>query len=169
MSDVGEATGRAARRRAGLRADRRGQPRKGRPQRLHLLHPPGAGLGTHLPGHRQAPEWADGAAHATAQGRQPHIFGIFAEIEKWLADRTKYEAVDVLRTYEVPCAPVFSMKELAYDPDLCRSGTVVEVEQKQRGTYLTVGSPIKFTSFEPVITPTGSREGRVRVVPLRFG
>jgi formyl-CoA transferase len=115
------------------------------------------------------PEWADGAAHATAQAHQPHIFEIFAEIEKWLADRTKYEAVDVLRTYEVPCAPVFSMNELAYDPDLCRSGTVVEVEQKQRGTYLTVGSPIKFTSFEPVITPTGSREGRVRVVALRFG
>ena len=44
------------------------------------------------------------------------------------------------------------MKEIAYDPDLRKSGTVVEVEQKERGTYLTVGSPIKFSSFTPEIT-----------------
>ena len=29
--------------------------------------------------------------------------------------------------------------------------TIVEVEQKGRGTYLTVGSPIKFSSFQPDI------------------
>jgi formyl-CoA transferase len=52
----------------------------------------------------------------------------------------------------VPCAPVLSMKELAHDPDLRRSGTVVEVEQKGRGTFLTVGSPIKFSTFAPEIT-----------------
>jgi formyl-CoA transferase len=44
------------------------------------------------------------------------------------------------------------MKELAYDPDLRTSGTIVEVEQKDRGTYLTVGSSIKFSGFAPVIT-----------------
>ena len=98
------------------------------------------------------PEWVDDPAYTTAAARQPHILDIFAEIEKWLADKTKYEAVDVLRKYEIPCAPVFNMKELAHDPDLRKSRTVVEVEHKQRGTYLTVGSPIKFTTFEPVIT-----------------
>jgi formyl-CoA transferase len=44
-----------------------------------------------------------------------------------------------------------SMKELAEDEALRRSGTVVEVEQKGRGTYLTVGSPIKFSGFKPDI------------------
>ncbi len=80
------------------------------------------------------------------------IFEIFAEIEKWLADKTKFEAVDILREWEVPCAPVLSMKELAHDQDLRKSGTVVEVEQKGRGTFLTVGSPIKFSTFAPQIT-----------------
>jgi formyl-CoA transferase len=28
----------------------------------------------------------------------------------------------------------------------------VEVQHKQRGTYLTVGSPIKFSDFTPAIT-----------------
>ncbi|HUH68895.1 MAG TPA: CoA transferase, partial [Mycobacterium sp.] len=74
-----------------------------------------------------------------------HIFEIFDEVEKWLADKTKYEAVDILRGYEVPCAPVLSMKEIASDPALRASGSVVEVPHKERGTYLTVGCPIKFS------------------------
>jgi formyl-CoA transferase len=98
------------------------------------------------------PEWKDDPGYTTARARQDKIFEIFAEIEKWLADKTKYEAVDILREWEVPCAPVLSMKELAYDPDLRRSRTVVEVEQKGRGTFLTVGSPVKFSTFTPEIT-----------------
>jgi formyl-CoA transferase len=100
----------------------------------------------------ERPEWVDDPAYRTAEARQPHIFEIFNEIEKWLADKTKYEAVDVLRKYEVPCAPVLSMKEIAYDPALRASGSVVEVQHKERGTYLTVGSPIKFSEFTPEIT-----------------
>ncbi|CAN7789897.1 formyl-CoA transferase [Caballeronia sp. dw_19] len=98
------------------------------------------------------PEWAEDPAYATAHARQPHIFDIFADIEKWLADKTKFEAVEILRKFGVPCAPVLSMKDIAYDPALRSSGTVVEVKQKIRGTYLTVGSPIKFSDFTPEIT-----------------
>ena len=68
------------------------------------------------------PEWAEDPGYSTALARQDKIFEIFAEIEKWLADKTKYEAVDVLRKWEVPCAPVMSMKELAVDPALRESG-----------------------------------------------
>jgi formyl-CoA transferase len=98
------------------------------------------------------PEWTDDPKYTTPEARQPHIFDIFDEIEKWLADKTKYEAIDILRKYEVPCGPVLSMKEIAYDSDLRTEGTIVEVAHKQRGTYLTVGSPIKFSDFAPVIT-----------------
>ena len=71
---------------------------------------------------------------------------------QYTSDAVPHHAVDILRNYEIPCAPVMSMKEIACDPDLRQSGTVVEVEQKERGTYLTVGSPIKFSSFAPDIT-----------------
>jgi formyl-CoA transferase len=97
------------------------------------------------------PEWVDDPGYSTPRARADKIFEIFAEIEKWLADKTKYEAVDILRKWEVPCAPVMSMKEIAYDEDLRAAETVVEVEQKGRGTFLTVGSPIKFSSFKPDI------------------
>lgn len=98
------------------------------------------------------PQWVDDPAYRTAAARQPHLFDIFADIEKWLSDKTKYEAVDILRRYDVPCAPVLSMKEIAYDPALRASGTVVEVEQEGRGKFLTVGSPVKFSDFTPHIT-----------------
>jgi len=98
------------------------------------------------------PEWKADPAYTTARARQPHIFDIFKQIEEWLADKTKFEAVDILRKFEVPCGPVLSMKEIAYDPALRASGTVVEVDEEERGKYLTVGSPIKFSSFTPKIT-----------------
>jgi formyl-CoA transferase len=98
------------------------------------------------------PEWINDPAYTTSKARQPHIFDIFSEIEKWLADKTKYEAVDILRKFEVPCGPVLSMKEIAHDAALRAAGTIVEVQEEERGKYLTVGSPIKFSDFTPAIT-----------------
>src|SRR3978361_2380605 len=98
------------------------------------------------------PEWATDPAYMTAQARQDKIFDIFATIEVWLADKTKFEAVDILRKFDIPCAPVMTMKEIANDPSLRASGTVAEVDHKERGKYLTVGSPIKFSDMKPEIT-----------------
>ncbi len=44
------------------------------------------------------------------------------------------------------------MKEIANDPSLRASGSITEVAHKERGTYLTVGSPIKFSDLKPEIT-----------------
>jgi formyl-CoA transferase len=98
------------------------------------------------------PEWKDDPAYTTPKARQPHITAIFATIEEWLADKTKFEAVDILRKFDIPCAPVMSMKEIANDPSLRASGTITEVDHKVRGKYLTVGSPIKFSDMKVEIT-----------------
>ncbi|MNN23965.1 Formyl-coenzyme A transferase [compost metagenome] len=97
-------------------------------------------------------EWISDPNYNTPKGRQPHIFEIFKTIEEWLADKTKYEAVDILRKFDIPCSPVLSMKEIAADESLRKSGSIVEVPHKERGTYLTVGSPIKFSAMKPEIT-----------------
>ena len=98
------------------------------------------------------PEWKTDPAYMTAQARQPHIVEIFATIERWLSDKTKFEAVDILRKFDIPCAPVLSMKELSVDKSLRESGTIAEVDHKVRGKYLTVGSPIKFSDMTVEIT-----------------
>ncbi|ADH90257.1 formyl-CoA transferase [Ancylobacter novellus DSM 506] len=98
------------------------------------------------------PEWIDDPAYNTAEARQDKIFDIFAFIESWLADKTKFEAIDILRKFDIPCAPVLSMKEIANDPSLRASGTVVEVDHPKLGKYLTVGSPIKFSDVTVEVT-----------------
>jgi formyl-CoA transferase len=98
------------------------------------------------------PEWIEDPAYKTAEARQDKIFDIFAFIEDWLKDKTKFEAVDILRKFDIPCSPVLSMKEIANDPSLRASGTIVEVDHKARGKYLTVGSPIKFSDLTVEVT-----------------
>lgn len=98
------------------------------------------------------PEWKTDADYATPEARGKHIFDVFGEIEKWLADKDKYQAVEALAKADVPVGPVLSMKEIAHDPSLRENGSVVEVTEEPRGKYLTVGCPMKFSSFTPNIT-----------------
>ena len=58
---------------------------------------------------------------------------------------TKMEVMAILDPLDVPCGPVLSMKELAEEPHLRESGTIVEVDHPKRGKYLTVGNPIKLS------------------------
>ena len=44
------------------------------------------------------------------------------------------------------------MKELLVDESLRKSGSIVEVPHKVRGSYFTVGSPIKFSDLKPDVT-----------------
>ena len=98
------------------------------------------------------PEWKTDPLYMTAKARQPHIMEIFGVIEAWLQDKTKFEAVDILRKFDIPCSPVMSMKDIVNDPSLRASGTITEVDHKERGKYLTVGSPIKFSGMTVEIT-----------------
>ena len=123
-----------------------------RSQRLHLLHDPGPELGADLP--RRSASRSGSRTRPTTRPRPASRTSSRSSttIEEWLADKTKFEAVDILRKFDIPCAPVLSMKEIADDPSLRASGTVVEVDHKVRGKYLTVGSPIKFSDFKPEVT-----------------
>ena len=38
------------------------------------------------------------------QGTPAAHHEIFATIEKWLANKTKFEAVDILRKFDMPCS-----------------------------------------------------------------
>jgi formyl-CoA transferase len=53
--------------------------------------------------------------------------------------------MEILNKYDIPCGPILSMKELAEEQSLRKTGTVVEVDHPKRGKYLTVGNPIKLS------------------------
>jgi formyl-CoA transferase len=98
------------------------------------------------------PEWKTDPLYMTPKARQPHIMDIFGFIEDFIKDKTKFEAVNIFRKFDIPCAPVMSMKDILHDPSLRASGSIVEVPHKVRGSYWTVGSPIKFSDLKPVVT-----------------
>ena len=89
--------------------------------------------------------WIDDEAYATPAARLLHLKPIFKRIEKWTMTKDKIEAMDILNKLDIPCGPILSMKEIAEDEWLRKSGTIVEVDHPTRGKYLTVGNPIKLS------------------------
>ena len=96
--------------------------------------------------------WITDEAYATAGARLLHLKPIFARIEQWTMSKTKFEAMDILNKYDIPCGPILSMKEIAEEPALRASGTIVEVDHPTRGKYLTVGNPIKLSDSSTEVT-----------------
>ncbi len=97
-------------------------------------------------------DWITNPHYATPQARLPHLKMIFARIEEWTKTKTKFEAMDILNQYDIPCGPILSMKEIAEEPSLRATGTVVEVDHPTRGKYLTVGNPIKLSDSPTEVT-----------------
>jgi len=91
------------------------------------------------------PGWKTHPDYATPPARLPRLKQIFARIEQWTMTKTKFEAMEILNKYDIPCGPILSMKELAEDRSLRATGTVVEVDHPTRGKYLSVGNPIKLS------------------------
>src|SRR5437764_2419510 len=90
-------------------------------------------------------QWLTDPRYATPKARLPHLMEIFGQIEDWTKTKDKFEAMDLLNKHDIPCGPILSMKELAEEPSLRKTGTVVEVDHPKRGKYLSVGNPIKMS------------------------
>jgi len=90
-------------------------------------------------------DWLEDSEWSTPEARLPKLDKMFEEIEKWTMTKTKFEVLEILNPLNVPCGPILSMKELAEEPSLRATGTVVEVDHPERGKYLTVGNPIKLS------------------------
>ena len=91
------------------------------------------------------PTWKTDPDYATPKARLPRLKKIFARIEDWTMTKTKFEVMDICNAVDIPVGPILSMKEIAEDESLRKTGTVVEVDHPTRGKYLTVGNPIKLS------------------------
>ncbi len=91
------------------------------------------------------PDWKTDPDYATPPARLPRLKHIFATIEEWTKTKTKFEVMDICNKVDIPVGPILSMKEIAEEPSLRQTGTVVEVDHPKRGKYLTVGNPVKMS------------------------
>ncbi len=97
------------------------------------------------------PEWREDPKFATPPARLPHLNEIFGAIEDWTMTKTKYEVMEICNPLDIPVGPILSMKELAEEPSLRESGTIVEVDHPERGPYLSVGCPVKLSDNDVVV------------------
>src|SRR2546430_11638682 len=91
------------------------------------------------------PEWKTDPDYATPPARLPRRKHIFATIEEWTMTKSKFEVMETCNALDIPVGPILSMKEIAEEPSLRKTGTVVEVDHPTRGAYLTVGNPVKMS------------------------
>jgi formyl-CoA transferase len=91
------------------------------------------------------PEWKTDPDYAKPPARLPRLRHIFSTIEQWTMTKTKFEVMEICNKVDIPVGPILSMKEIAEEPSLRATGTVVEVDHPTRGKYLTVGNPVKMS------------------------
>jgi formyl-CoA transferase len=97
------------------------------------------------------PEWKEDPDYATPPARLPRLNEVFGAIEEWTMTRTKFEVMEICNPLDIPVGPILSMKELAEEPSLRETGTIVEVDHPERGPYLSVGCPVKLSANEVVV------------------
>ncbi|MCX5504463.1 formyl-CoA transferase [Streptomyces sp. NBC_00053] len=105
------------------------------------------------------PELADAPEWATAEARLPRLDKMFQLIEEWSSALPKWDVLEQLNAHDIPCGPVLSTKEIVEDESLAANGMVVRVEHPERGTFTTVGSPLKL-SDSPVDVVTSPLLGQ---------
>ncbi len=92
------------------------------------------------------PEWITDPAYAKPPARLDKLDQIFETIEAWTKTKDKFEVMHICNPLDIPCGPILSMRELAEEPSLRQTGTIVEVDHPERGPYLTVGMPVKLSA-----------------------
>ncbi|HWD05209.1 MAG TPA: formyl-CoA transferase [Amycolatopsis sp.] len=91
------------------------------------------------------PELAEDPEWATPEARLSKLDKVFALVEQWTEQHTKWEVMEQLNAHNIPCGPILSTKELIEDETLAELGSVVEVDHPERGKFKTVGCPLKLS------------------------
>ncbi len=97
-------------------------------------------------------DWITDPEYATPKARLNKIAAIFDRVEEWTMTKDKFEVMEICNPLNIPCGPILSMKELAEEPSLRKTGTIVELDHPKRGKYLSVGCPIKMSDSPVEVT-----------------
>ncbi len=81
----------------------------------------------------------------TEDGRWENRLALTAIIEEWTRGRSKHEVMRILGTAGVPCGACQDTGEVLADPQLKAREMIVDLDYPTRGTYKTVGCPVKLS------------------------
>ena len=88
----------------------------------------------------------------TPAARLQRLDEVYALVESWTLKYTKFDVMERLNAIDVPCGPVLDSADLFDDDHLRARDMIVEVPHPQRGSFKTVGSPLKLSDSEVDIT-----------------
>jgi len=93
----------------------------------------------------ERPELAQDPRFATEATRWEHRAALNQIIEEWTRQRSKHEVMRILGAAGVPCGACQDTGEVLADPHLKAREMIVDVDYPTRGTYQTVGCPVKLS------------------------
>lgn len=91
------------------------------------------------------PELADDPLFATPDARWENRDAFAQIMSAWTMQRTKFEVMKILGDAGVPCGACQDTGEVLDDPHLKARDMIVDVDFPTRGSYKTVGCPIKLS------------------------
>ena len=91
------------------------------------------------------PELVDDPRFRNVEARWENRAVLEPIIEAWTRQRSKHEVMRLMGDAGVPCGACQDTGEVLADPHLKAREMVVDVDYPQRGTYQTVGCPIKLS------------------------
>ncbi|NQV60153.1 MAG: formyl-CoA transferase [Alphaproteobacteria bacterium] len=98
------------------------------------------------------PALAEDARFATLEARWENRETLNAIIAEWTGQRDKHDIMRAMGEAGVPCGACQDTGEVLADPHLKAREMIVDLEYGRRGTYQTVGCPIKLSASEVEIT-----------------
>jgi formyl-CoA transferase len=98
------------------------------------------------------PELAQDPRFADEDGRWKNRAALEAIIAEWTRQRSKHEAMRVLAAAGVPCGACQDTGEVLADPHLREREMILDLDYPTRGTYQTVGCPIKLSDSPARVT-----------------
>lgn len=98
------------------------------------------------------PALGDDPRFATADARWENRASLEAIVTDWTKQRSKHEVMRILGEAGVPSGACQDTGEVLADPHLRERGMIVDVDYPTRGTYQTVGCPIKLSDSPVEVT-----------------
>jgi formyl-CoA transferase len=100
------------------------------------------------------PELGEDARFKTMELRWENREALNAIVGQWTSGRSKHEVMRILGDAGVPCGACQDTAEVLADPHLRAREMIVDLDYPPRGTYQTVGCPIKLSdSAAPITRP----------------
>lgn len=83
--------------------------------------------------------------YSTPEARVKRLNEVYALVEAWTMQHTKFEVTEILNAMDVPCGPILDTADIIHDEHLRARQMIVEVQHPKRGTFTTVGCPLKLS------------------------